>query len=371
MAIESLASRPDLVPEFLALPSQLYSNDRRWIPADDRLLRVELTKTICADGRRADSAHFVAQIRGRIAARVSAFANETLHDDDGERVGSLGYFDAEYDRSLIADLIAHARDWLKATHGISRAWGPLNRDIWHGYRCMTEGHDAEPFVGEPYNFAYYPELLEYSGGQPRFRWNSYECADRSGVLASFQRGEAQRAGLLELGYRLVALDCAQLSAELQKLHSLVSESFQHFPAYTPISSGDFCRLFASLAPALAPGGAWFLHDPSGACCGFAVALIDVGPALRATRAGAPSSHQTLAPQAPPRALFHLIGATPAVAARCPGVGRALVTQVLGGLLEQGLDRYVAALMCRGNSSRGLRRGVARDRREYALYEWRS
>ena len=64
--------------------------------------------------------------------------------------------------------------------------------------------------------------------------------------------------------------------------------------------------------------------------------------------------------------------TPELAAEHPGVGRALVTQVLGQLLAEGFERYVAALICRGNTSRGLAGTQASTaRREYALYEWRS
>jgi hypothetical protein len=361
MAIESLAGRAHLVPELLALPTRLYADDPQWIPADDRALRAQLldSASVRASSERPDAAHFVARVGGRIAARVSAFANDALRDGDGARVGSLGYFEAENDRALAADLIAHAQSWLNTTHGITRTWGPLNRDIWHGYRCLISGFDAEPFAGEPYNSRYYPELFESSGGRGRFRWSSFEAADREVVRATCQRGEPQRAGLLQLGYRFVALDSSRLTRDLQTLHRLISQSFDRFPAYTPIGERDFCQLFATLAPALPPGGVWFLQDPAGECCGFAIALLDLGRA-----AGGPRESQ--------RVLFHSIGVTPAMAAQHPGVGRALVTQILGELLSQGFQRYVAALICRGNTSRGLRgRHPSMTEREYALYEWRS
>jgi hypothetical protein len=374
MAIENLADDTDLVPKFLALPSRLYADDPHWIPGDDRALRAELFDAASArsSGERPDSAHFVARVGGRIAARISAFANDALRDGDGERVGSLGFFEAEDDRTLVCDLVAHARAWLQTTHGITRTWGPLNRDIWHGYRCMISGYDTEPFAGEPYNLRYYPALFESAGGRTRFRWSSFEDTERRAVLATCQRGEAQRAKLLALGYRFVALEPSRLAADLRTLHRLITQSFGGFPAYTPIGEREFCQLFASLAPALAPGGAWFLQDPAGDCCGFAIALVDLAGALKAARQGGSQGGLGRESRDSRRALFHLVGVTPALAAEQPGVGRALVTQVLGQLLTRGFERYVAALICRGNSSRGLAgTQTSTQRRDYALYEWRS
>jgi hypothetical protein len=354
MAIETLAGRPDLVPEFLALPTRLYADDPRWIPADDRVLRATVLDAARAreSGERPQSAHFVTRVDGRIAARVSAFANQALRDGDGQRVGSLGYFEAEDDRALVAELIAHAQSWLNTNHGITRAWGPLNGDIWHGYRCLTTGYDAEPFAGEPYNLRYYPELLESSGGRTRFRWSSFEDADLQVVRATCQRGEQQRTDLLRRGFRFVAFDSSRLERDLRTLHRLIAQSFERFPAYTPIGEREFCQLYSALAPALPPGGVWFLQDPEGECCGFAIALVDAA--------------------ASQRVLFHSIGVIPVLAAQHPGVGRALVTQVLEALLAQGFQRYVAALIGRGNTSRGLAgRQTSTTRREYALYEWRT
>lgn len=374
MAIERFAGRAELIPGLLQLPSRLYAGDRRWIPPDTTHLRQQLQAVSGGDGRTPGSEHFLGWTGGRIAARVSAFVNDTLADDDGARVGTLGFFESEDDPALSEDLLSHARAWLREAHGITRVWGPLNCDIWHGYRCMTAGFGAEPFAGEPYNHSYYPELLERSGGVPRYRWNSFEASSSDPARAMYGRAQRHRDQVETEGYRFVQFDDGNLEDELRKLHALISRAFARFPAFTPIGADDFCQLSRPLAAALLPGGAWFLHDPADVCCGFAVALLDRGAELRTARRGSALASALRAARAPAsrRVQFHLIGVTPEAAARRPGLGRALVTQVLGALLGGGYQRYLAPLILRGNVSRGLIGNAAGTiTREYALYEWRS
>jgi hypothetical protein len=376
MAIERLAGRAELVPRLLQLPSRLYAADRRWIPPDgahlQQLLQAATRRAV--DGRTSASEHFLGCTRGRIAARVSAFVNDALVDADGTRIGALGFFESEDDPALSDDLLSHAREWLREVHGISRVWGPINFDIWHGYRCMTAGFDAEPFAGEPYNAAYYPELLERSRGVPCYCWNSFEAAGSEPALAAYRRGTVQRDKALAEGYRFVQFDADRLEDELRKLHALISRAFTRFPAFTPIAARDFCQLSRPLAAALLPGGAWFLHDPADVCCGFAVALLDRSSELRTARRrnALACALRTAAAPASRRVQFHLIGVTPEAAVRSPGLGRALVTQVLGALVGGGYQRYLAPLILRGNVSRGLIcRSPGAITRQYSLYEWRS
>jgi len=376
MAIELLAGRAALVPGLLQLPSRLYAGDRRWIPPDTRHLQqlLQAATGSVAEGPPAPSEHFVGWTRGRIAARVSAFVNEALVDADGARIGALGYFESEDDPALSEDLLAQARAWLRETHGISRVWGPLNFDIWHGYRCMTAGFDAEPFAGEPYNSACYPELFERSGGVARYRWNSFEAAGSEAAVAAYHRGQRHRENVLAAGYRFVQFDGGRLEDEIRKLHTLISAAFARFPAFTPIEADDFCRLSRPLAAALLPGGAWFLHDPADVCCGFAMALLDRGVELRNAGRGSvlARARRALTARASRRVQFHLIGVTPGTAAQTPGLGRALVTQTLGALIGSGYERYLAPLILRGNVSRGLiGQPTGTITRQYALYEWHS
>jgi len=371
MAIEQFLPGDTRAGDFLALGQRLYAHDGRAVAEGGEFLREQLgvSKARAAAAR----AHFLGRVQGRVAARVSAFVNDALRDDDGSAVGALGFFEAENEPALVADLLGCARRWLRDAHGISRAWGPINFDIWHGYRCMTRGFDVEPFAGEPYNKSYYPMLLEASGATVRHVWHSFEDGGAEQPAAIHRRGLGRLAELRAAGYRFAPFDARRLESELLKLHKLLCAAFRRFPAFTPIAERDFLCVTAPLAAALVPGGAWFLHEPDGAPCGFAIALLDLGEALRASqrqgtlRAGAGA----IAERAASRILFHSIGVTPEAAERRLGLGRALVTQVLSHLLPEGYGRYVAPLISRGNTSRGLMGAPPRPSREYALYEWRS
>jgi hypothetical protein len=377
MAIELVAGHAERLGEFLALPHRLYAGDGRWIPAEDAVLRRWLCATDSSrwPSRLATSAHFIARAGRRTLARISAFINDSLADVDGSPVGALGLFESEDDSAVAEDLIGTAREWLAERAGVSRAWGPLNLDIWHGYRCMTQGFDAEPFAGEPYNKRYYPELLQRTGAQVRFTWNSFEADGGDRARVAYARGLEQRACLAARGYRFEAFDGGRVEDELRKLHGLVIRSFARFPAFTPITADEFCSLTRPLAQALVPGGACFVLDPEHEYCGFAVAMLDLATPLRLARtaprasSGAGAARRTAVPD---RVLIELVGVTPEAAKSCPGLGRALVTEVLGNLIGAGYVRYVAPLISQGNVSRGLAGAtVALNARRYALFEWRA
>jgi hypothetical protein len=340
------------------------ANSSRCRPADDAALRRWLCATDSSQrpARLATSAHFIARAGRRTLARISAFINNALADTDGSPVGALGLFESEDDSAAAEDLIGTARRWLAERAGVARAWGPLNLDIWHGYRCMTQGFDAEPFAGEPYNKRYYPELLQRSGAQERFTWHSFEADGGDRARLAYARGLEQRARLAARGYRFEAFDSGRVEDELRKLHGLLIRSFARFPAFTPIAVDEFCALTRQLARALVPGGACFVLDPNNEYCGFAVAMLDLATVLRPARRTA----------VPDRVLVELVGVTPEAAKNCPGLGRALVTEVLGNLIGAGYVRYVAPLIGHGNVSRGLAGATQTlNARRYALFEWRA
>ncbi len=123
-----------------ALRAELYETEPDSLPWSGN----DAERAICGDRR-----HFAVFAADRMLGHVTAFVNRDLQDRDGTPVGALGDFECVDDASVASEFLGAAIHWLRTTGGRNRIWGPINFDIWNGYRFMTEGFDTCRFHGEP------------------------------------------------------------------------------------------------------------------------------------------------------------------------------------------------------------------------------
>jgi len=361
--------------EFMRFPQRLYRDDDGWVPPLEAAVYAQLDPD--ADFLRQPGnaqRHFIARLRHRTLGRVTASINAALKDENGAPIGCLGGFEAVADPAVADDLIGAAMRWLRDRHAVRRILGPMNFDVWHGYRFMTRGFAEQRFLGEPYNPPYYPELFERSGFALRQRWHSYEAP--AAAYQDYERRAREKQPLLrDLGYRFVAFDRTQLGKEFRKLHHLLHRCYGHFPAFTPISPQEFASIAQPLRHALLPGSAVFVHDEHDQPCGFAVALLDLAEALRAMRGRNSCLAWARFLQVRRRArrtFLHMVGLVPEHAQRKRGLGAVLMAQVAAELRAHGQAPQLAALVAQGSpSQKHLERIGASATREYALYEARA
>ncbi len=247
MAITSFDFEPSLREAFINLGYDLYRGDRRWIPP----LRAELLRQLSPEfpfysrpGNRCR--HFLATAGGKTRGRVAAMVNSALKDRDGTPVGTVGFFESIEDYEVTRDLLDAATTWLRQEGGVARIWGPMNFDIWHGYRFMTAGFGERPFYGEPGNKPYYPAYFRRYGFVDRQHWHTIEVKDRRPLEGLVSLGLQRCRELARAGYRFEPLNMADFPGELLKLHQALTPSFHDFLGYTPISAQEFSALYAGL-----------------------------------------------------------------------------------------------------------------------------
>ena len=372
MALHEFTFDRRLTQEFVDYLYTAYRDDPRWVPPPRRaelaLLRPDAEFfQHCGNRHR----NFLVKAGVRTVGRITASIRPDLKDAAGEPLGSLGLFEAEHDHGVARDLIGAAVHWLRA-QGARRIRGPINFDIWHGYRLMTGGFGTRIFAGEPYNKAYYPELFERSGFVPKLRWHSFDVEHTADFQRFIRRAVERRAALVECGYRFVPLDMQRMDAELSKLHGLVSRSFAHFAGFTPISATEFKRLALPLRYALLPGFAAFVHDPLGTACGFVAMPRDLSDPLRAMRGDSDWLARLRflhARRRVRRVLLHSAGLTPEEAGKHSGLGAALIGYAVDRVQQCGHRPSIAALVAEASPSRAHLQQYGGDAtREYALFE---
>jgi hypothetical protein len=372
MALTAYTFDQALAERYLDLCFELYRGDANWIPPLRKRVLRQFSPAF-AFYRQAGNAHrhFLATAAGRPVGHVTAIVNGRLADVDGTPVGAVGFFECVEDRAIAMDLLATACRWLRNEHGLRRVWGPMQFDVWRGYRAMTRGFETATFYGEPYNKRYYPAFFEENGFVPRKKWNSVEISGKAALHSRLEQWAGDYTRALESSYRLAPIDVRD-PVHVQALQRVVEDSYRGFLGMTRLDPPDFGEVFASFAEVLDPRftiGAW---DEKGALCGFAIAYADCARAVRAMR-GRDSLlarlRFLLRARSATRAIFFMIGITAAASAPRRGLGRALYYGCLRSLLEAHFETVIVALLA--EDSPGwvfLQDCKERALKEYVLYE---
>ncbi len=176
---------------------------------------------------------WVAAVDDYPVARLVARRSPELRDGEGRPLGLLGFFEAiegPEGREGALRLLAEGIQWLRET-GAGQIVGPIDGDTWHRHRLNVGPFGDPPFLLEPWNPPYYPEIWEEAGFQVLESWFSKQV-DPAAVLAHLQpRAVAARAA----GYRLRTLDMGRLTGELRLLYRLSRVIFAGNFLYTEIS----------------------------------------------------------------------------------------------------------------------------------------
>jgi hypothetical protein len=374
MGVKAFTFDPDLTNAFVTFGEELYRGDTAWVPPLAAELRRQLAPSFPFYGQPDhDHRRFLAFAGGRPVARALASVHPGLRDGDGTPVGAVGLFESVPDLAAAEEVLDAAVEWLGG-RGRHRIWGPLQFDIWHGYRFKTRGFCEEKLLGEPDNKPYYPDLFTRFGFTERQRWNSCPLGGPYDLARLAAPGAEDYRRLKARGYRFEPFDTRRFDASIEKLHQVLSDSFSRFLGFTPLELEEFRRVMGVARHAIEPRSSFFFYDETGTLAGFSIALLDLAPAVRAMRGRsgllarlAFRHHRRRAR----RLLLHLGGATHAEMAKRSGLARAAVHHMLCRVGEAGFTDVHATLMAARSPARRHYGAFAADRRrEYALFEMR-
>lgn len=309
---------------------------------------------------------WVAAVDDFPVARLVARRSPALRDDQGAPLGLLGFFEAvdgPEGKEGALQLLAEGVRWLRET-GAGRIVGPMDSDTWHRHRLSVGPFDDPPFLLEPYNPPYYPEIWEEAGFQVLASYFSKQV-DPAAVVAHLEpRATAARAA----GYGLRALDPGRFKEELRLLYRLSRAIFVDNFLYTEIEVEDFLDLYAGSKALLDPDLVLFARSPQGEDVGFLFAYPDRFRAVAAMRGsrGLFAKLRFLRHRAEAGAVdFKTLGVLPEH--RRAGVAALLMHE---GHLRAENKGYRAANHClfrEGNPSGDLDGGAGRVLRRYHLY----
>ena len=151
------------VRQFLGLPFRIYRDNRQWVPP------------IAPDARRVldrrkhpfyqhGEAEFLLAINDhdQVVGRLSVLENKNYNAFNHEHTAFFYNFESENDAVAARALFETAFDWARQ-RGLDAMIGPKGFTVFDGIGMLIKGFDHRPAFGQPYNPAYYPELISALG----------------------------------------------------------------------------------------------------------------------------------------------------------------------------------------------------------------
>lgn len=340
---------------FLQLPQQLFANDLRWIPESPAAVRAAFSQ----GNRWFDSNHaWLGVIPG--VARLAGFCYPDMRID-GKPAAFFGYFDCLPDLQACRSLFVEMEHWARS-QGAQVVYGPINFSTFGQYRLRLDNFNRAPFVGEPYNPEWYPELVQQLGYQLSHQYSSELLGDTRVLLTDVGDKYARQAAALTDDLTLRPLTAEVWNSNLDQLYPLVHSIFADNFAFTPIDEDSFRGGFSrSVTRQLCPKTSVVAFGHNENIAGFFLCYPDYAPLINRASDGLlcadtvgfdqhadllPSPRRLIAktggvaPAYRNRKLFSVLSAS--IALKCPGHYEQVVAATVR---EDNLSRNFASRHC--------------------------
>jgi hypothetical protein len=184
--------------------------------------------------------------------------------------GSIGFFECQNDTKAVQLLVDKARQFCKK-QGVTEIYAPMNGSMWASYRLMTRGFTDRPFLGEPYNMAYYCDVLTECGFILAKTWETKILSQDPGEknLARYRKlTKLQKAKTI----RVRRMD--DFDEDIRIIHGLAMNAFADFYLFHEIDQQVFVKLYADLKLICDKRTVRIAFNDEGLPIGFGIALPD-------------------------------------------------------------------------------------------------
>ncbi len=148
--------------QFIEFPKRLYRGCPQWVPWFDLDMRALLRRRH-PFFRQASGQFFLAREQGRILGRVCVVKNPSYIGQHKTLCAHFYFFDAEEDPQAAQALLERCRQWARQ-QGLSLLRGPMLLGGVSGSGILVDGFQRRAAMTMmPYNYPYYPRLLEDLG----------------------------------------------------------------------------------------------------------------------------------------------------------------------------------------------------------------
>lgn len=239
---------------FLRFPWDHYRDNPYWVPQLVSMVRHKLDKRKNPTWKHLEGEYFLAWRGDEPVGTVAAFVNHRHNEFHHEHVGFFGLFECIDDQEVATALLDTAAEHVRGM-GYDAIRGPASFSTNDECGVLLNGYDAVPSVLTPYNYPYYPRLIENAPGfakvmdlygyhftqEPFYTSKSLEQAIRVAHKNSARRKISVRT-----------LDGRRVKEELNMLRRIYNAAWSDNWGFVPLSDEELDELVKDLGRYLEP-----------------------------------------------------------------------------------------------------------------------
>ncbi len=266
---------------FINMPFDLYRDSPYWVPQvrGDALMQLNRDKNPFY--WQNDAAFFLAERDGRDVGRIVALQPNTYNDFKGTSEAFFYLFETVNDCAVSDALLDAAAGWARG-RGLTTLRGPLGFMAMDGIGMLAEGFDHYPAVGVPYNYSYYPGLVEAWGFELEERiYSGYLDIHRlyHGFPEKVRRVAEKVRQRYGFTIRTYSTKAALKKEALGKVVDVYNEALTHIAGDPPLPHEQAMTVFESAILIANPKMIKFI-EKDGEMVGFLFCFLNISEGLR-------------------------------------------------------------------------------------------
>lgn len=239
-----------LLMKFINFPYAHYRNSLYWVAPLKTQQADIFNKKKNPFFQTSEMELFLAIRNNKVVGRIAAIENKVhnlLHKD---KVGFFGFFECTNDREVCNALLNAAEKWLQARKLLVMR-GPFSPTMNQESGFLIEGFDDPPRLMMPYNYAYYPDLIQSAGLNRCKQLLAYKIISKE--VASNEK-IVHIANLIKNRYNVTLrqVDMKRFSEEIGLIADIYNKCWASNWGFVPISSQDALLMAKSLKPIVEP-----------------------------------------------------------------------------------------------------------------------
>lgn len=279
MRIKEVTSRKDAA-DFIKVQHILYKNDDHWVAPLNKDMEAVFDPEQNPFFKTGEVKRWLLLDKNnRLCGRVAAFFDQKYMNQDGKKIGGMGFFECINDLQSAFLLFDTCKTWLQSK-GLDGMDGPINfgeKDRFWG--LMVSGF-KDPSYLENYNPAFYQSFFETYGFNKIIEQSTSEIK-----LSDFNRerfGRIASRVLNNPAYRFEHYKDNEIERFAKDFMSIYNQAWSHRPDFSPMTYERVMTTLKALQPILKEDLIWFAYannEPAG----FYINTIDVNQIFKHLR----------------------------------------------------------------------------------------
>lgn len=275
--IKEVATRKEL-HEFIFLPEKVHKEEPDWLPPiymDEKLL---FDKKKNKSYKYADAVLLLAWKDKKPVGRIMGLINRRYNEIHNEQHGRFCFMECYNEQEIFHALIEWVEKWVKQ-NGMIKLVGPLGFSDKDPQGFQIEGFEYPMFITSANNSSYMPKLIEAEGYEKKVDLVNY-LADMPKKLPEIYEKILSRLEKTE-GYKILEFKSKkELKPFIIPTLEIMNETFMEIYGFVPLNDSEKIE-FADRYLMIVDPKLIKLAEVNGELIGFALALADVSPAIKA------------------------------------------------------------------------------------------